>query len=152
MIVTYTSMLTETSTSDLHIKKSKSLLQQGYIAYNNWEINKARLLWRKAATHDPANEEIWQALFQVTQSDEDRKVCLQNILVLNPNNIEAEQRLRLLENDTQPAEAQDIETEVEPAHPEIGEGIARLISWALTIIIGVVIGVILAAMAIQLFI
>lgn len=145
-------MLTETSTRDPNIAKAKALLQQGYIAYNNWEINKARLLWRKAAVHDPANEEIWQALFQVIQNDEDRKVCLQNILVLNPDNAEAEQRLRLLENETQPIEAQHIETEIEPINPEIGEGIARLFSWILTIIIGCAIGTILAAMAIQLFV
>lgn len=145
-------MLTETTTSDPNIKKAKSLLQQGYVAYNNWEINKARLFWRKAAIHDPGNEEIWQALFQVTQSDDDRKVCLQNILVLNPNNAEAEQRLRLLENETQPTEPQDIEPELDPVHSEIGEGIVRLISWTMTIIIGCIIGVLLAAMAIQLVI
>jgi hypothetical protein len=136
---------------DKNTEKAKTLLRQGYIAYNNWENNKARLLWRKAAICDPANEEIWLALLQVLQTDEDRKVCMQNILVLNPDNAEAEQRLRLIESETQPAEAQTIEPQLEPSPPIISNKIKRAVSWILTGLLLFTIGIVLFAMLIQPF-
>ncbi len=148
-------MMTENaSKTDSHIKKSHALLQQGYVAYNNWDVDRARLLWRKAAVVNPANEEVWLALYNVTVDDEDRKVCLQNILVLNPNNTEAEDRLRLIENETQPADAQDIEPEpqTEPSESVIGERIARILSLTLSGILLLALGIVLFSMLIQPFI
>lgn len=145
-------MLTQTSTQKARIEKSRSLLQQGYIAYNNWEIRKARLLWRKAATYDPSNSEIWGALLQVIQNDDDRKVCLQNILILNPDDAEAEQRLRLLEHETQPTDAQPIDLALEPSPPMLTEGMKQIISWILSGIIMVVVVIILVSMVVQIFV
>ena len=146
-------MTQEASTTDPNIKKSQALLQQGYVAYNNWEVNKARLLWRKAAVVNPGNEEIWQALYNVTRDDEDRKVCLQNILVLNPNNTEAEQRLRLIENETQPADVQIMDEPVEDiTRPMINQHIPRILSWMLTGLLFLAIGIVLFAMLIQPFV
>lgn len=142
-------MMTQTVT-DQYTEKARTLLQQGYVAYNNWEIRKARLYWRKAATYDPGNEAIWVALLNVLQDEEDRKVCLQNILVLNPNNEDAEKRLRLLENDTQPAEAQSAEPELEPLRPSLDwERIQQIMSWTITGILMFAGGVILLAMLVQ---
>ncbi|GEM_PF-1408541 len=145
-------MTQEASTTDQNIKKSQALLQQGYVAYNNWDINKARLLWRKAAVVDPANEEVWLALYNVTRDDEDRKVCLQNILVLNPDNAEVEQRLRLIENETQPADAQVIEPQVELKRPQFNDNISRILSWLITGLLILAIGIVLFAMLIQPFV
>lgn len=143
-------MTQETSTIDKNIKKAKDLLQQGYIAYNNWEIKKARLLWRKAAVVDPANEEIWLALYNVTQDDEDRKACLQNILILNPDNKDAEQRLRLMENDTQPADIPPvIEPKSERVSPIMSDKIQRILSWVLTGIVLIVASIVIFSMLIQ---
>lgn len=91
---------------DPQTDKARELLQQGHRAYENWEINQARLLWRKAAVTDPANEEIWWALLDVAQTDDDRVVCLQNILILNPQHTDAQHRLQLLQKDSHPIEVQ----------------------------------------------
>lgn len=145
--------MTHIVVTDQQAEKARTLLQQGYVAYNNWEIDKARLLWRKAAVTDPANEDIWIALLNVTRDEEDRKVCLQNILVLNPDNELAEQRLRLLENDTQPTDPQsDVEPALQILRPDIRDSLWRLIGWTLTAIIVFLVGVILFAMLVQAFV
>jgi hypothetical protein len=150
VIVTFAVMMTqEASTTDKNIKKAQTLLQQGYIAYNNWEIKKARLLWRKAAVVDPANEEVWMALYNVTQDDEDRKVCLQNILVLNPDNAEAEQRLRLIENETQPADVPVLEPQVERVRPLISDEVRRVFSWILSALLVITVAIVLFSILIQ---
>ena len=150
MRLSHLAMMTQTSSLDPNTEKAKNLLQQGYVAYNNWEIRKARLLWRKAAVTDPANEEIWVALLNVTRDDEDRKICLQNILVLNPDNEEAEQRLRLLESETQPATAQDIEPEPEYFQPTISDNVVKGISWFLSGVLFLLVGIVLYSILIQL--
>ena len=133
--------MAQTLITDQQTQKARQLLQQGYVAYNNWEINKARLLWRKAAITDPANEAIWTALLNVTQTDEDRRVCLQNILVLNPNNADAEARLRLLENDTQPSDVQaSFESELQILRPEVRDNLWLMLGWGLTAIIVALVG------------
>lgn len=137
---------------DKNTEKANALLRQGYVAYSNWENDKARLLWRKAAVSDPANEDIWLALLQVLQTDEDRKVCMQNILILNPENTEIEQRLRMLESETQPAVVQAIESEVEPLRPELGTHVITLMRWLLTTVILGMLAVILAAILVQIFV
>jgi hypothetical protein len=142
-------MTQETFTTDQNIKKSQALLQQGYVAYNNWEINKARLLWRKAAVYNPANEEIWLALYNVTQSEEDRKVCLHNIIILNPDNIEAEQRLRLIENETQPTDTAILDPQPEVTRPVISENVQRVLSGILTLIMILAVAIVLFSMLIQ---
>jgi len=147
-------MTQDASKPDNHIEKSHALLQQGYVAYNNWDVDKARLLWRKAAVVNPANEEVWLALYNVTTDDDDRKVCLQNILVLNPDNADAEQRLRLIENETQPADAQIIEPQpvAEPSSSVISENVPRILSWTLSALLMIALGILLFSMLIQPFI
>ena len=142
-------MTQEASTADPNSKKAQALLQQGYIAYNNWEIEKARLLWRKAAVVDPANEEAWQALYNVIQDDEDRKVCLQNILVLNPDNQEAEQRLGLLKSETQPADPPALARPPLDLRPAIGEQVRRVVSWVVSALVVMTAVVVLFAILIQ---
>lgn len=133
-----------------YIEKAHKLLQQGYVAYNNWELDRALLLWRKAAITDPSNEKIWVALLSVIQTDEDRKVCLQNILILNPNNQDAENELRLLENDTQPSTPQETPTELQVLKPVVSESLSRWFAWLMTALIILFVAIILASMLIQL--
>lgn len=142
-------VMTEATSDDSYAEKAQSLLQQGSLAYNNWDLKRARLLWRKAAVTDPSNEHIWLALLEVLQDDEDRKVCLQNILILNPNNQRAEQQLRLMENDTQPSEPQEVITELQPLSPEISDRLSRGFAWLMTGLITLFVIIILSAMLIQ---
>lgn len=142
-------VMTQATSDESYAEKAQGLLQQGSIAYNNWDLKRARLLWRKAAVTDPSNEAIWLALLEVLQDDEDRKVCLQNILILNPDNERAEKQLRLLENDTQPSEPQEVITELQPLSPVISDRISRGFAWLMTGLIILFVFIILLAMLIQ---
>ena len=39
---------------------------------------------------DESNEEVWLWLSSVVDSDEDREICLENVLAINPANIVAQ--------------------------------------------------------------
>ncbi len=73
------------------------LMQEGRIALNRGERDLAHELWREAALVDPYNEQVWLALLDVLDSPEDRRVCLQNILEINPLNVQARRMLRAYE-------------------------------------------------------
>ena len=69
-------------------------------------MTSARILyWRRAATLNPTNEQVWLALLNVLEKEGDIVVCLQNIIAINPNNKQALRRLRNFEDSTQPTPA-----------------------------------------------
>ena len=70
------------------------LMEAGRAAYNQGNRRKAHDIWREAATLDPYNEQVWLALLDVLENEEDRVVCLQNIIAINPMNIQARRELR----------------------------------------------------------
>jgi hypothetical protein len=72
-------------------------MQAGKEALDNGDHQTAHDLWREAATLDPYNEKVWLALYRVISSDDDRIVCLQNIIAINPANVKARRRLNVLE-------------------------------------------------------
>jgi ferric-dicitrate binding protein FerR (iron transport regulator) len=74
------------------------LMQAGRVAFAAGKPQMAHDLWREAARVDPYNEQVWLALLDVLDTDQDRKVCLQNILVINPMNVQARRQLSQLEN------------------------------------------------------
>ncbi|MCB0207918.1 MAG: hypothetical protein KDJ52_01235 [Anaerolineae bacterium] len=45
---------------------------------------------------DEGNEDIWLWLTSVVESDEDREICLENVLAINPNNVVAQRGLDAL--------------------------------------------------------
>lgn len=73
------------------------LMQEGRIALNRGDRDLAHALWREAAMVDPFNEQVWLALLDVLDSLEDRRVCLQNIVEINPMNAQARRLLRAYE-------------------------------------------------------
>ena len=80
--------------------KSKSKTFERYmklanIAYAEGDARQAYDYWRRAAIKDPYNEDVWLAMLQVLESKEDRQVCLENILVINPMNETARDLLNL---------------------------------------------------------
>lgn len=143
-------VMTQTKIQDKNADKARQLLQQGYLAYNNWEVNKARLVWRRAVILDPGNEAIWLALLTVLTEDDDKRVCLQNILIINPDNKEAEKRLRLYEEETQPAEtdANLLALESDQSAFDL-ESLGRILSYMMTISLILLAGLLLGAMLIQ---
>ncbi len=70
------------------------LIEAGRMAYAQGNRQRAHDLWREAATIDPYSEQVWLALLDVLDSDDDRIVCLQNIIAINPMNIQARRQLR----------------------------------------------------------
>jgi hypothetical protein len=70
------------------------LMEAGRLAYAQGNRQRAHDLWREAATIDPYSEQVWLALLDVLDTDEDRIVCLQNVIAINPMNIQARRQLR----------------------------------------------------------
>lgn len=60
---------------------------------------KAYKLLQEAAKIAPEDETIWWALIDLVETESDRVVCLENILAINPNNLEARRLLRLAHMD-----------------------------------------------------
>lgn len=79
-------------------KQFKSMVQEGTEAYKRGNHRLAHDLWREAATLDPYNEQVWLALYRVLDNDSDRRVCLQNIIAINPLNVKARRQLHKLES------------------------------------------------------
>lgn len=76
----------------------ESLLRAGREAFDTGDAGRAHDLWREAAILDPYDERTWLQLLEVLQTPEDRIVCLQNILSINPLNTNARRQLRAYED------------------------------------------------------
>jgi len=63
----------------------------------------AHELFRRAIEIDPYHEQVWLWLATVVETDEDRRVCFENVLELNPDNTTA--RLQLARLDEEQAAA-----------------------------------------------
>lgn len=75
-------------------RKYNDLMKAGVDALAEGKTHLAHKLWREAATLDPTNERAWLALLKVVETEDDRRVCLQNIISINPENETARRRLR----------------------------------------------------------
>ncbi len=70
------------------------LLEAGRQALALGDRRAAHEYWRMAAVTNPYEERVWVALLDVLTEDEDREVCLENIIAINPLNPEARRQLR----------------------------------------------------------
>jgi hypothetical protein len=70
------------------------LLWAGRQAYGQGDRQRAMDCWRQAAGLRPEDERIWLELLSVVEEGEDRRVCLENILTINPDNEQARRQLR----------------------------------------------------------
>lgn len=73
------------------------LMQAGRAAFAAGQTKIAHDLWKEAAALEPYNEQVWLALLEVLDRDEDRRVCLQNIIAINPLNVQARRQLNRIE-------------------------------------------------------
>ncbi|MCA9902605.1 MAG: hypothetical protein KC547_02010 [Anaerolineae bacterium] len=64
-------------------------------ALRSGKRDKAHQLLRQAASLSPYDEAIWWALLDVVDTEDDRVVCLENILAINPENPEAQRLHRM---------------------------------------------------------
>lgn len=75
------------------------LLLDGKTAFDRGDRKLAHDLWRVAAMIDPFNEQVWMSLLDVLEEPDDRRVCLQNILAINPMNVHARRLMRADQNE-----------------------------------------------------
>ncbi|HML22806.1 MAG TPA: tetratricopeptide repeat protein [Aggregatilinea sp.] len=84
------------STTDL-LSASKEFLdlyKAGKAAARQGDRAQAHELFRQAIEMDPYHEQVWLWLASVVDSDEDKRVCFENVLELNPSNPTARQHLQ----------------------------------------------------------
>lgn len=74
-------------------ERFEELFQAGRSAFAMGNEQQAHDFWKEAARLNPFNEQVWLALLDVIDTDEDRRVCLQNILQINPMNVQARRAL-----------------------------------------------------------
>jgi hypothetical protein len=73
------------------------LFNAGKEAARQGDKARAHLFFRRAIEVDPYHELVWLWLASVVLTDEDRRVCFENVLELNPDNPTARRQLQKLE-------------------------------------------------------
>jgi len=66
-------------------------LKQGKTALKLGDRTAARKLFNQVVRENPDSETAWQWLYNVADSDAERRHCLEKILSINPNNAKARQ-------------------------------------------------------------
>ncbi|HEY4691089.1 MAG TPA: tetratricopeptide repeat protein [Anaerolineae bacterium] len=72
------------------------LLRDGIAAVKAREFEKARALLMQVIDRDERNEQAWLWLSGAVETDADRRVCLENVLAINPGNAAAQRGLAKL--------------------------------------------------------
>jgi hypothetical protein len=88
-------------------KALESLLEAGKKALIVGDQRAAHDYWRMAAVTSPYEERVWVALMDVLTDEEDREVCLENIIAINPLNPEARRQLRAVRRAQRPIDEDD---------------------------------------------
>ncbi len=102
----------------------QGLVQAGIAAAKAGEREKARELLLQVVAHDEQNELAWLWLSGVVEADEDRRICLENVLAINPDNRVAQKGLTRLPAKT--AESVPPSTTVRKEHAPISPAAAVL--------------------------
>jgi len=79
-------------------------LEQGIKAFKAGDQAKARRLLFAATQQDPDNERAWGWLYNASDMDVDRIVCLKNMLRINPKNDKADKLFQKFIKDEPPLE------------------------------------------------
>jgi len=74
-----------------------SLFKAGQEAARSGNNQQAHDLFRRAIEVDPYHEQVWLWLASVVETDDDRRVCFENVLELNPDNVTAQRQLQKLD-------------------------------------------------------
>ncbi|MBI5667726.1 MAG: PD40 domain-containing protein [Chloroflexi bacterium] len=101
----------------------QDLLKQGIEAARDGKKAEARELFEKVVELDETNERGWFWLASVVDSDDEKRICLKNVVQINPNNERAQQALTRLE----------ARQERGPADEEVMPGITRR---TMTLVVG----------------
>ena len=77
----------------------QSLLDEGIASLRVGNKEEARQKLMQVINADERNEYAWLYLSEAVDSDEDRQICLENVLAVNPANERAETQLKALEEE-----------------------------------------------------
>ncbi len=88
-----------------------AMVREGIRAHRAGKTSEARALLEKAVEADSYNEQAWLWLSAVVETPEEQRTCLNNVLVINPDNENARQGLAMLKS---PGEASQVTTESVP--------------------------------------
>jgi tetratricopeptide (TPR) repeat protein len=75
---------------------SQAWLREGIAAVKSGESEKARGLLLRVIETDERNEQAWLWLSGVVETDEERRICLENVLAINPGSASAQTGLARL--------------------------------------------------------
>lgn len=78
-------------------KEFLQLFKEGKAAAKQGDKARAHALFRKAIEIEPYYEQVWMWLASVVETDEDKRVCFENVLELNPSHPTARMQLQILE-------------------------------------------------------
>ncbi len=87
-------------------------LQKGISAYRNGLIEEAKSIFKKVTSEDPNNETAWLWMGTCVQNTEEKRICFQRVLDINPNNSQATQALLALTSLEMPSMNEMISTPV----------------------------------------
>lgn len=76
------------------------MLEEAIEAIRRGDKAKGRQILEQILETEEDNEEVWLWLSSVVDSDEDREICLENVLALNPDNTVAQKGLEALRSGT----------------------------------------------------
>ena len=93
--------------------ETETCLKLGIAALKAGQRDKARDLLMEAVEHDEENEQAWLWLSGAVDTDEDKRICLENALTLNSDNQAAKRGLANLGNPATPSR-QTIHREITP--------------------------------------
>ena len=96
------------------------LLQKGIEAAREGKRSEAHDLFQQVIEIDEKNEKGWFWLASVVETDEERIICLGNVLHINPNNERAKRAL-----DTLQAKAKEKKTTSDAVEAEVIPGVSR---------------------------
>jgi len=77
----------------------EAMVREGIAAYKDGRKDEARALLTKATELDQFNEQAWLYLSGVVETPEDQRICLENVLSINPLNEKAKKGLAFLDGE-----------------------------------------------------
>jgi hypothetical protein len=92
-------------------------LQKGIIAAKAGQLEQARFQLLDVVEADQTNEIAWYWLFQVFDRIDDKRVCLENLIIINPKNMWAKQELLNILEASLPPEPPLAPPQAGPVHP-----------------------------------
>ena len=84
-------MLTDTKEGEV-----EGLLREGQEAARRGDVESARSFLTQVVERDPSNEQAWMWLSGVVEDAAEQQICLENVLVINPENTKARKGLDFL--------------------------------------------------------